>query len=106
MPDARRIPGPDDVVWWCAMRDARTERGLTVAQVASACAIAEDRITAIEAGKEPYLSEACRLAAYFGVRIFDAWSPLSHQERQHANANALADAVRSQMRGYTAASCN
>lgn len=63
------------VEWACVLRASREARGLSVEDLGCAVAIAPDRILQIEAGVDPLLSEAVRLATWARLNLWDLWQP-------------------------------
>lgn len=61
------------VCWVCRIAEVRERLGLTTEDVASATGISSTSIWAIEKGVNPRLTNARRIATFFGMTVEEMW---------------------------------
>lgn len=82
------IPGPHIIPWvgpatakGNKLRELRRERGWTLDELADRCKLSRSTLAQIERNTGPSLSNGVRIAAAFGLSVYDTWSvPKSEQQ--------------------------
>ncbi len=67
------------IVWHSRVRELRENLGLTMRDVADALGLSVTGLFAIEHGSDPQLTNAMKLAKFYGVDIEDTWKLLKGQ---------------------------
>ncbi len=61
-------------VWYCGLREVREELKISMRDVAKAVGLSLTAYWQIEHGTDPMLSNAVKLAAFFGKPVEELWS--------------------------------
>ena len=68
--------GKREAVWYCGLNEMRNKLRLTLRDVEKGTGVSNATICHMEQGADPTLSNARKVADFFGVKIDDIWPNL------------------------------